>query len=626
MQSNHPFFLLFLFQLLQYSTSQYSQCINTKGTETITTKCKCGDFVCKIGKICRAYQSNSNQTAFSCESASHADLFTLTSSNYCGSTVATFVPTKQDCEWSARHQFKFNKFTASDPEDRKFATMNIKPPGTVIKPPGCYYDRTNRELWYNKDKTSTTTCTSNQPCICKYKCSPGSYSPITDCGRSYGFRTDVHQPCYSCLQCPIYTFQDTMGASYCKECFDCPAGKYSNAKGQSNCTCLDCQPGKYNSKVGQSSCALCLPGTYHVLFGQTTSKACELCRAGFYSDINGATSCKICPIDTISKDPAATMPSKPTNDDDNNKNLLNANINDCTWCPLKSFNISSTTSTSSTSSNHTYQLQTFSASRDVNQLKDIRDRCAFLPADLCNATMRPYLLQNLTTSPGCLHHHQDQLCTRKLCENEKYYHSDSTSLLDRKYLDWKPDACNTFHQIQPWKNKTITSTLPWNTGKFTSNYTCKPCRGEHCYYGYCDQVGYRVETGCHDCIQGYYKYDFNLWNVCEPCNDDNYDGLIEDVFISIFSIYVLLALLYMSLRSEAISYSTLNNNKNMKRKYGVSYQIQSPIGVVLPMLHQIHITALIIVIVTPPKYPWIGSLTRFTVNVLTFDLSSFYTR
>jgi hypothetical protein len=53
---------------------------------------------------------------------------------------------------------------------------------------------------------------------------------------------------------------------------------------------------------------------------------------------------------------------------------------------------------------------------------------------------------------------------------------------------------------------------------------------------------------------------------------------------------------------------------------------EMPVSTIIPMLHQIQITSILIVVNTaPPTYPWIGSITRFILKVITFDITSFFT-
>jgi hypothetical protein len=481
-------------------------------------------------------------------------------------------------------------------------TIRAKSENDPGSPPGCYENEKNGELYFNTAKTSETPCSSNRPCFCKLTCSPGTFQDVevkkSDCldAKILDRSSKIRRARTSCKLCAKHSHQTGTGKSFCEQCPNCPLGKYSNEEGQVVCHCHSCQPGKYNDENGRNEeCKSCEPGRYHQSSGETTKESCLLCAVGLFASQHGSTLCTKCAADKTTKANGTSSG------------------NDCHWCP-----------TNTTTGRGTFSNVRTSA---LIASSDIASRCAFGPQERCNATLWSQEYLNNTDKSGCLRHFKLG-CVRKLCPNTNDYHPDTALLsLQKIYADFTPNACDQFHSISsPFNSSVVHTESPSEyplTGFYTSTFQCKRCRGdeEHCNYGFCAN-GYHIGTGCLDCSTGFYKYNFNLWSDCTKCNENvPYVGVIEDVAIALGSTYLLFSLLYLGLRPEALQY--VSERKQKKKKFRL-YQ-ETPIGAVLPVLHQLHITALLIVIVAPPSYPIVGSITRFLLNVFTLDITSFFT-
>ena len=103
---------------------------------------------------------------------------------------------------------------------KKYVKITSSPSSS--KPHGCFFDKNEDNLYYNRAKAfPIVLCSSTYECFCSVTCSPGTYQ--NEKGKS------------SCKTCPDHTFSD-VGASSCtlnKE--SCPANYYTNADAAINC-------------------------------------------------------------------------------------------------------------------------------------------------------------------------------------------------------------------------------------------------------------------------------------------------------------------------------------------------------------------------------------------------------
>jgi hypothetical protein len=94
-----------------------------------------------------------------------------------------------------------------------------------------------------------------------------------------------------CLDCPINSFNNATGASYCI----CNAGYYgTNNNSVVNPNLLNCQacfPGEF-SDHGAKTCSLCPTGSFSEKYG---SKNCDYCPLNFYNSKEGQSACATCP-------------------------------------------------------------------------------------------------------------------------------------------------------------------------------------------------------------------------------------------------------------------------------------------------------------------------------------------
>ena len=448
----------------------------------------------------------------------------------------------------------------------------------------------------NQHPTTNASCTADTKCVCRMECPPGTHQQwrTSDKGTSTPS---------SCTPCPVAHYQDEAGKSFCKFCRSpCLPGTYTDSTGAKICACKECPGGKYMDEFGQRGCKNCVPGRYHPLSRQTTLKACNNCSTGSYTDRPGMIKCVKCPIDT----------------DTDTMSLLQrgaSSLGDCKQC----------------ADNKTTGLPRFSSVRSVEEIPlemSFRFRCSATPEWLCNRTMEDFKnhssslssLSSSSSSGGCYKSHYGT-CERKMCKNKDEYHPDADRMHLLRYVGFPADACH----VAP---------VPINPAM--TNYTCKSCRGEHCEYGTCTSEGYKVKTGCKECQQGWYKYDFNTWSDCTKCDANNPNqGIIEDIVILLFATYLLLSTLYVLLRTEAEDYvekreqmqssssSSSSSSKRSKLSSSKDYK-KTPLVAVLPLLHQIQMTSVLIVVVQPPLSLWTTTV-QFLLKVLTLDLTSFFT-
>ena len=106
-----------------------------------------------------------------------------------------------------------------------------------------------------------------------------------------------------CASCPAGKYQNATGASDCKACVTggtspegstsqtdcvCDAGYY----GDGITRCKACTPGWFAETAGSAQCAACPAGSYAAASGAI---ACASCPVGKYQNATGASDCKACP-------------------------------------------------------------------------------------------------------------------------------------------------------------------------------------------------------------------------------------------------------------------------------------------------------------------------------------------
>jgi hypothetical protein len=95
-----------------------------------------------------------------------------------------------------------------------------------------------------------------------------------------------------CLDCPVNSFNNITGASFCM----CNGGYYeANNSSVINPKLLDCQtcsPGEFSLPGAVQNCTLCPLGSFSKNYG---SKHCEKCPLNFYNSNEGQFACKPCP-------------------------------------------------------------------------------------------------------------------------------------------------------------------------------------------------------------------------------------------------------------------------------------------------------------------------------------------
>ena len=97
-----------------------------------------------------------------------------------------------------------------------------------------------------------------------------------------------------CKDCPAGKYSEAKGASSASTCDNCAAGKYSEAKNATSAsTCKDCPSGKYSVVLGAGSlsfCSDCGPGRYSSSVRASSLATCLPCDIGKYSVQFGAIS------------------------------------------------------------------------------------------------------------------------------------------------------------------------------------------------------------------------------------------------------------------------------------------------------------------------------------------------
>ena len=109
-------------------------------------------------------------------------------------------------------------------------------------------------------------------------CQPGKWTPPAAVGPGCGSQ---------CFDCPAGQFSNTTSAP---ECSICPRGKFSTGASES---CPDCPAGKFNTIDAASECPSCIPGQYREA-SSLPAVACSQCDAGMYADNSGLSECKEC--------------------------------------------------------------------------------------------------------------------------------------------------------------------------------------------------------------------------------------------------------------------------------------------------------------------------------------------
>eukprot|EP00937_MAST-01D_sp_MAST-1D-sp2_P000524 g524.t1 len=172
--------------------------------------------------------------------------------------------------------------------------------------------RVRNEAWYTAppqgDFCFPHMC---QPCAAgKYQC---QYAQVACDSCSAGFFQD--QAGLACKRCPAgkyagaaaldsCSYADQAGQEQCKgcstsagSCQQCNRGEWAlpqTSDGPSACT--NCPAGKYSDQKGQQSCKLCGAGKQSELEGQTKASKCTDCTTGLYAYSPGSATCPPCPI------------------------------------------------------------------------------------------------------------------------------------------------------------------------------------------------------------------------------------------------------------------------------------------------------------------------------------------
>ena len=135
----------------------------------------------------------------------------------------------------------------------------------VPQPTGCYYE--GGSLKFNNNG-NFGKCTSQDNCLCKYKCPGGK------------FQDQISQT--SCKTCPTGTY-NLAGKSSCPlRATSCPKGTYASGTAT---VCDLCGIGKFNDlteQTSESSCKSCETGKYFdpTLTGQISNSFCKTCESG----------------------------------------------------------------------------------------------------------------------------------------------------------------------------------------------------------------------------------------------------------------------------------------------------------------------------------------------------------
>ena len=184
---------------------------------------------------------------------------------------------------------------------------------------------------------------------------------LLGCAEGRGIENDF------CNICPAGKFSNIIGASNCidcnyghstlneesQECERCVAGKFANVNGSSSC--FNCNQGKYSEKSGSRVCKNCMPGRYSSMISSDTSSLCLECESGKISS-HGDSSCSICPRGKFSNGGLQCLDC-PMGKYNNiigidkiekcldcpkgkyNKNVGADDENDCIECPVGKYNL-----------------------------------------------------------------------------------------------------------------------------------------------------------------------------------------------------------------------------------------------------------------------------------------------
>eukprot|EP00039_Didymoeca_costata_P023897 m.8631 g.8631 ORF g.8631 m.8631 type:complete len:1321 (-) comp3933_c0_seq1:321-4283(-) len=101
----------------------------------------------------------------------------------------------------------------------------------------------------------------------------------------------------SCDECPDGQYQDSVGASSCKNKVTCKLGEFSTGRKLKLGSCVKCGFGMYNNVAISDACKQCPFGQYQDATGQTKCKPKTRCNRGEYVD-GGSIAvgvCQLCP-------------------------------------------------------------------------------------------------------------------------------------------------------------------------------------------------------------------------------------------------------------------------------------------------------------------------------------------
>ncbi len=165
---------------------------------------------------------------------------------------------------------------------------------TSIRPTGCYKWSSN--VYFNTYSGDGNSCGKNGwPCVCFQDCADcpaGKFSDAagqTSCKGTCGEGQYSPGGLASCIACSRGQYQDERSKGSCE---NCSSGQYQDETGQS-VPCETCAKGQYQDETSKGSCETCATGQYQDETGQ--SVPCETCSKGQYQDETGqSVPCETC--------------------------------------------------------------------------------------------------------------------------------------------------------------------------------------------------------------------------------------------------------------------------------------------------------------------------------------------
>ena len=219
------------------------------------------------------------------------------------------------------------------------------------------------------DTVGATECSA---CFAGTYAAPGSASCVECVAGKYDDDSDASTPC---IDCPVGTYSDTVGATECSACsagtyaapglasvsgcVECAAGKYDGDSDAST-PCIDCPAGTYSDFTGTIECSVCSAGAYSVP-GSVSMSECVECVPGMYDgDSDTSTPCTHCPIDAYSDV---------------------AGVTGCSMCHPGTYSAreNSTSATDCVYVEPTHDLSTYVAKPPISRLLDVERPGSSLP-------------------------------------------------------------------------------------------------------------------------------------------------------------------------------------------------------------------------------------------------------